>query len=145
MKSILIVFAVCLLSCKNEQTIDSAESYYSFYSPALKDTVYCLQIGSSTIDEFGVVGYKYVKEELVDTTSAYVKIEGEFIESHNQTLTFLVNGDTLVGQTAFEMKNHSAFRNRKILLAGRLKLNPSFYFKINSMLIMGIKKASVNH
>lgn len=152
MKLLSILLLVCLLACESDDSPNAFESTYAFYSPFLKDSVHCIQYGSSTIDENGVIDYQYIKEELVDTNAALVKLKAKFISADNlkHKIRFELEGDTLEGDTLeghvpFTMIENPNFSNREVLLSGRINIHPHFKFNIDALLLMGIKKALVNH
>lgn len=121
------------------------EFNYTFYDKTIKDSIHSIQVGRSSLDQYGVIGYTALKHELVDETPALIKIKGTIVSIDNQlqTLTFIVHDgtDTITAISPFKTIKPEAFKNRPVILSGLFQLHPIIKFELDSYLVLGIKKA----
>lgn len=148
MKQICFISILFLIGCNqnNSPSVEFADEFnYSFFDPSRGDSIHCIQVGSSSITPYGDIPLTYIKHELVDTSSAYVKIIGKILNIDNEKLsiTFEAKTDTITASIFEKTQSPQSFINRTALFNGEIQLHPKLNFEIESYLVLDIKKAPI--
>jgi len=116
------------------------EENYKFWDQYTKDSIKCLQVGKTYVDENNAILIEPLKHELVDETKAEVKLKGT-LKIIEEKMFFISENDSIKSNLNFEFKNE-IFLNKQLFAQGIIQLHPIKSFKINGLLILGVHKKS---